>query len=425
MKPTFAVIATLLPLAFATLSAAAPDFQSRHLAIGLAAERPAFNWFAVDSLGQGKLAQNPVLAETSAAAPGLTLEGRFTYTQNGQPVWRVACEKQKMTLRADYVAGQEPPPFTLTFNQKLNHATLLGLMSPGERRMALPCVLHLPDMGSVRITCNVPGAKLDYDARRRTKPAFVRIAFPAATASQPHIEYHFEVVAIYPQLPGIENDPLYDGFRRDFLNLFQVNPRFQGLANNAASDPVAFSIFTYSELAPHVPPLAKNLTCLDLVRMTLDRYLAGEKGYGQVGYGPSNGLDVAGWGTPWTSSDTLPSFLIAAGNYVEGARDTKWARDNYAQLAAWAREMMAADKDDNGLIEYPGTGNYGDRPTRERRPSNRLPEVCGLGAHVAARRRRGIVRGQGRQASRGLRADVSESGDRRARGLEERGRPVA
>jgi hypothetical protein len=38
----------------------------------------------------------------------------------------------------------------------------------------------------------------------------------------------------------------------------------------------------YSDLAVHTPPLADGLTCLDLIRMTLDRYLAGAKGYGQV-----------------------------------------------------------------------------------------------------------------------------------------------
>lgn len=364
-------IFSLCGLAFVGAAcAAAPDFQSQHYAIGLAPERPAFNWFAVDSLGQGKLAQNPVLAETNApAVPGLQREGQFTYTQNGKPVWRVACEKQKMTLRADYVAGQEPP-FTLAFNQKLNHATLLGLMAPGERRMALPCVLHLPDLGSVRITCNIPGAKLDYDARRRVKPPFVRIAFPPATASQPRVEYHFEVVAIYPPLPGIENNPLYDGFRRDYLNIFQVNPRFQMLANNSSSDVCAFTLFEYSDLAVGAPPLAAGLTCLDLVRMTLDRYLAGVKGYGQVGYVATNGLDIEGWRTPWTSLDSLPSFLIAAGNYVAGSKDTNWARANYDPLAAWAREMMAADRDGNGLIEYPATGNFGDRPSIEKRPAN-------------------------------------------------------
>jgi hypothetical protein len=47
-----------------------------------------------------------------------------------------------------------------------------------------------------------------------------------------------------------------------------------------------------------------------------------------------------------------------------------WARTNYDKLLGWARAMMAADKDGNGLIEYPGTGNFGDRPLTARRPSN-------------------------------------------------------
>jgi hypothetical protein len=176
------------------------------------------------------------------------------------------------------------------------------------------------------------------------------------------------VTAIHPR---IGNDPRYDGFRRDWLNIFQVNPRLQMLANNASSDPCAFTLFEYSDLALHTPPLADSLTANDLIRMTLDRYLAGAKGYGQAGYGPGvSGADVIGWKTPWTSLDSLPSFLISACNYVNGSRDLNWARANYDKLAAWGREMFAADKDGNGLIEYPGTGKFGDRPKRDRRPSN-------------------------------------------------------
>jgi hypothetical protein len=366
------LLAAIVCLACAqTAPAAPPDFQSKFLAVGLSRRAPAFSVFAVDSLGQGKLAPNPVLAETNTVAvPGLKLDDRFTYALNGKPVWRIACGEKTLTLRSEFVAGAELPPLTLTFNQKANHATLLGLMQPGDRRMALPCVLHLPDMGSVRITCNGRGAKLDYDARRWVKPPFVRVAFPAATQEQRRLEYRLEVAAIYPQLPGIGKDARYDGFRRDWLNIFQVNPRRQMLANNAASDPCALTLFKYSEIARQTPPLVGRLTCLDLVRMTLDRYLTGAKSYGQVGYGPTDGADVVEWPTPWTTLDSNPSLLISACNYIEGTKDWRWARANYDKLAAWAREMMSADKDGNGLIEYPGTGNYGDRPTRERRPSN-------------------------------------------------------
>jgi hypothetical protein len=374
MKQHLLMLITLLfaPPAAMNACAISPDYQSKHLAIGLSPTRPAFTWFAVDSLGQGKLEQNPVLTEPNAVTvPQLELKDQFAYTLNGKPIWQIDCSERTLTLHSDYIAGEETLPFVLMFNQKVNHATLLGLMKPGEQRMSLPCVLHLPDMGSLRITANADGAMLDYDARRKVPKPFVRVAFPGATAQHRHVEYRLEAAAIYPKLPGIKKDPRYDGFRRNYLNIFQINPRVQMLANNASSDPVAFSVFTYSEVALNAPPLVGELTCLDLVRMTLDRYLSGAKGYGQIGYGyEPTGADISAWKTPWTTSDVLPSFLIAACNYANGAQDWKWARANHAKLAAWAHEMMAADKDGNGLIEYAGTGNYGDRPLPDKRPSN-------------------------------------------------------
>ena len=341
--------------------AAAADYQSKYVAVSLSPLRPAFTHFALDSLGRGRVQQNPVLAAPNAVAmPGLKLTDRFAYALNGQPLWRLQCGERTLTLSSDFAAAA--PPLLLEFKQRANHATLLGLMRPGQRRMSLPCVLHLPDMGSVRITGSAPGLTLDYDAQREAKPAFVRIAFPPATAQQRRVEYRFEVAAIYPRLPGIEGDARYDGFRRDWLNIFQVNPRVQMLANNSASDVCAFTLFEYSAVARHTPPLAEGLTCLDLIRMTVDRYLAGAKGYGQVGY--------AGWPTPWTSLDSLPSLLIAACDYAEGAPDLRWAGANYAGLLAWARAMAANDVDGDGLLEYPSTGNFGDRPLTRRRPSN-------------------------------------------------------
>jgi hypothetical protein len=356
-------------LAALSASSAAPDFQSRHLAVGLSRSAPAFAFFSVDSLGRGALAQNPALSQTNAVA-GLALDGR-TYTLGGKPVWTAAWDEKSLTLRSEAAGGVAAPPFTLTIDQKANHATLLGLMKPGERRMSLPCVLHLPGMGTLRITCDAAGATLDYDARRRVKPSFVHMAFPPAAAGSKGVEYRLEVVTIHPDLPGIAGNPLYDGFRRDWLNIFQVNPRVQMLANNASSDPCAFTLFEYSDLARHTPPLAEGLTANDLIRMTLDRYLAGALGYGQIGYActPTD-ADLIAWKTPWTSLDSLPSFLISACNYVESSRDREWARANYAKLAAWGREMFASDKDGNGLIEYPGTGNYGDRPLAEKRSAN-------------------------------------------------------
>ncbi|HPA17563.1 MAG TPA: sulfatase-like hydrolase/transferase [Verrucomicrobiae bacterium] len=371
----------LLPVSVMTTGArgAGPDFESKYQAIGFSRGAPRFMWFAVDSLGRGRVGQNPISEETDAAGAlrfDARESGRFAYVQRGvegkeELAWAIDAEERAITLRSEFVPGAPIPPFVLAFDQKANHATLLGMMAPGERRMSLPCVLHMPDMGTMRITCDAPGAEIDYDARRRVQTPFVRVAFPAATAARPKIAYRLEVVSIYPAMPGIEGQPLYDGFRRDFLNIFQVNPRVGMLANNASSDPVTFTVFKYAEVARHAPPLAEGLTCLDLVRMTLDRYLSGALGYGQKGYAMApTDADLIPWPTPWTTTDSLPSLIIAACAYADGAKDPGWARKNYGRLDAWAREMMAPDADDDGLIEYPATGNYGDRPARDKRPSN-------------------------------------------------------
>ena len=134
------------------------DHRSAFLAVGLSPLAPAFSAFTVDSLGRGRLGQNPVLPPTEPAA-GVELDG-LAYKIHGRPVWQVAWSERTVTLRSDYAVGVEAPAFALTFDQKANHATLLGLMKPGERRMSLPCVLHLPDMGTVRITGNAGAARL-------------------------------------------------------------------------------------------------------------------------------------------------------------------------------------------------------------------------------------------------------------------------
>jgi hypothetical protein len=162
MRHAFLLTASVLLSVAPAVDAAGPDYQSKHLAVGLSRLAPAFSVFAVDSLGHGKLVQNPVLPETKAVA-GLALDSG-TYTLNGRPVWRVAWNDRTVTLRSEYVAGIEALPFVLAFNQRINHATLLGLMKPGERQMGLPCVLHLPDMGTLRITGT---GTLDYDSQRK------------------------------------------------------------------------------------------------------------------------------------------------------------------------------------------------------------------------------------------------------------------
>lgn len=360
----------------ATTDNPGPDFKSDYWAIGLARTTPAFTHFVIDPFGRGRFADNPVMP----AAPGShrlfsPRSGEYSYRPNGgEPdTWRISCSDSTLVLQTSHVAGHNQP-LELTFDQKANHATLLGLMEPGIRETHLPCVLHLPDIGSVRITCDTPGVRLEYDASRsrRLPRPFVQVRFPAATAARPGVTYTLTATAIHPAWPGLTDDPIFDGFKRCALNILQVNARLQMLANNSASDPCPFTLFLYAKAAGRLPELAPGLFANDLLRMTLDRYLSGAKGYGHRGYGDSFDADsgLIPWGPCWTSLDTMPSLVIAACEYAGNSGDLTWTAANYPSIAAWAAEMMATAAEGRGLIRYPASGNYGDRPTTERHPAN-------------------------------------------------------
>ncbi|XHR30606.1 MAG: hypothetical protein ACFUZC_08585 [Chthoniobacteraceae bacterium] len=356
-----------------------PDYTSSYLSAGLSRTRPAFDFFSVDSLGKSQVDFNPVLA-LPADPVSVRLEnsgGVFSYFPrfsaiSEAPVWRVRFSEKSIVLRSEYVdtgsalPGMAPPmDFGLTFRQKACHATLLGLMSAGESKVQLPCVLHLPDMGSLRVSSTVPDSKLAYASSRAVEPPMVRfvdISFPAATSRQPIVEYTLEVASIYPELDGIEADTRFDGFRRNFLNMFQLIPRRQMLGTNASSDICPFTLYMFAEAASRQLRLAEGLYTFDLVRMTADRYLSGVKGYGQVGYEHGVG--------EYQFLDINPSLILGSGIYVESALDWNWAQSRHGAIMALCREMLEGDRNGNGLIEYGTTGNYGDRPTPRQRPAN-------------------------------------------------------
>jgi hypothetical protein len=233
----------------------------------------------------------------------------------------------------------------------------------------LPAILHLPDQGSIRVTASSP-AKLGYDARRSIG-LFAKMTFPPATKESPKIEYDLTATAIYPKLPGIESDPRFDGFRRNWLNIFQVNPRLGAIANNSASDVCASCAAEYADIAAYTPRLADHLSTLDLIRQLLDRYIAGKPGYGFPGW---TAFDI----TPWSPVpnhpiflDAYPNLLIAATDYVTGKNDRAWLTKNYPAVRGWAEALLAMDHDGNGLFEYAKSGNSGSWPAAYPvRPSN-------------------------------------------------------
>ncbi len=339
------LVSTLTVLTPATFAQSAQPVKSPYYSITLTPDQGAIASLSVDSLGKGEFRPSALFPPEHAAP---TAAGA---------AWQYRFAQRSFQLVSVYRKAAPQTALTLKFDPEKSHATLLALVEGGKAQ--LPAVLHLPEQGSLRIEAkSYAPVRLDYVAHRKGQ-GYVLVSFPAATQTNPRIVYTLTVAAIYPAIPGIENDPRFDGFRRNFLNIFQVHAEFGVLANHAASDPCAFVQHMYSEVARYAPALADRLTAMDLVRMSLDRYLAGFQAYGIPGYQMFDAETVHPDESRFTFLDSYPSLLVAASDYVTVTHDTQWLSKNYPGLRKWTEAMLAMDTNGDGLLKYPASGNSG------------------------------------------------------------------
>jgi len=382
-----AVAAAAPAIAQAPDSALKTETPSIHVTFDAA--QPGLSALSFDALKRGSFRPSPMVSPGAPPAEYVVSQGfgwvRYALRSNRRhPVWEMRCEGNTLRLRSLYQPKSDPHDMTWRFDPHVTHATLLGHVTPAGD-VALPAVLHLPGMGSLRVYALGGAAPvLHYVAHRDTanfvpagSPAtskdFVSVTFPAATAENKQIDYTLQTAAIYPKIPGIlASDTRFDGFRRDFLDIFQQHAELHVLANHAASDACAFTVYEYADVARHTPELVKGLTALDLIRETLDRYLAGFLGYGIPGYKMFDGPPDPGPSQEaYVFSDTYPSLLISAYDYADGSGDTDWLRQNYKGLRKWADALAAPNADGSPLLEYPASGNSGSWPVKlALRPAN-------------------------------------------------------
>lgn len=331
-------------------------FTSRSIKMLLSTTAPEVLSFSLDGLGMGRhganiLAPGPAeggyRASASASHTGLRMEYRLSAANaNTPPCWTFELSQDQITLTSDWSAEFQPPAMVFDFSLDQAHSTVLGVFGK-EGLLKAPVLMHVPGQGSVRITTNAPDLELTYVSSRSAQTA--SLSLPGATEAFRHVVYVLDVMAIYPQVSGISNDPRLDAFRRNWLDVLQLNPSLHALANNTASDSCAFCYYEYADLALHTPPLAQGLTALAIVRQTLDRILNGGFAYGMSAI-PDH---------PAIASDTYPSLLIAAADCVRGGDSDAWLSANYKGIRGWADAMLATDTNGNGLIKYAVSGNSG------------------------------------------------------------------
>ena len=310
---------------------------------------------SVDSLGKGEFRPSTLFPPEAKPSAQTTSQEKSPVNTNSD--WQFKFSPQSFEMVSIYRVDAPEQPIVLRFDPEQSHATLLAMVDGGQAK--LPALLHLPEQGSLRIEVESrEPVLLQYEAHRRAK-GYVEVIFPGATQSNPRVAYTFTIIAIYPHIAGIESDPHFDGFRRNWLNIFQVQAEDGVLANNSASDPCAFVQHMYTEVAKSTPSLAPGLTAMDLVRMSLDRYLHGALACGMPYYRGFDGTSI-----PWNSrntvsSDAYPSLLTAAGDYVTSTHDTEWLKKNYGGLRRWADDMLATDTNGDGLMKFTASGNAG------------------------------------------------------------------
>lgn len=332
---------------------------------------PGIVGLSVDSLGKERF---PLVTMKPPVQPWRLVKverksSRLEYRSPGAapsepPRWVIDVKAKTIRLKSRWSADDPPEPFILDADTGVNHVTLLGLLETNGS-VRLPALMHFPDQGTFRISASLEYPDpLGYETTRKE----VRIAFPAATRKHPELTYRLEVVCVNPNIPGLAADARFDGFRRDWLNIFQLNPQRRVLANNAGSDSCGFCYYEYGDIAKQTPPLAQRLMALDLVRETLNRIIGGFKACGMPGYSPSR---IGREDRPECSADTFPSFLIAAEDYVSGSKDQGWLATNYVEIKSWADQMLATDRNGDGLIKYILSGDSGSWPNKiAYRPAN-------------------------------------------------------
>lgn len=337
---------------------------------------PEFLSLSVDGLLSSRRAANSVDADSSdsgyqmsssGTSSWLRVEYRTTSARISSPAaWSLTLSGSTIVLASKWSAEHQPPPWVFHFDLSRVRTTVLGLFSKSGL-LILPVLVNFPGQGSMRLTSSVPELELTYVSSRGSDAASniedsASLSLPGATFEHPSVVYTLEVTAIYPEVPGIARDSRFDAFRRNWLDAIQLNPSHQALSNNTASDTCAFTYYEFADIASLSPSLVGGLTALDVVRQTLDRILAGGQAYGMP-EAPDH---------PCASSDTFPSLIIAAADYVRGGGAGSWLAENYDGIRGWVESMLAADIDGDGLIEYcvSGDSNIWSDGTPKFRPAN-------------------------------------------------------
>lgn len=242
-----------------------------------------------------------------------------------------------------------------------------------------PLLLHFPDCGTLRLTCDQPG--ITAVERMLPDPGMTGLNLGCHNTSHhvSRVAYHHGVVEVVlraadeldavefelavepercPVLPGVDlSASRWDGLRRCWMNAFQLHPATLTMGDNLVLHGIAhLAIHFKSDMAQFTPALLPGLD--------LHRFLGRALGitFGSC-VGPQGHL-AAGYADPHRASDPGTDFfdgcvsnLIALRNHIAATGDWSIARSNLDALVRVGRFLLSLDGDGDGILEMPFHGN--------------------------------------------------------------------
>jgi len=351
------------------------EFRSAWLRLAVARNRPQVTVLSWDSIGTGKFPPNllrigeeegmqlisaaPVFSsslrasQTLAEREGNVIRYRLKFPDGVAARWEIRAESQSVTMAIRWstkggIVASGLPSLRLSFDMGVSSMAPLadpplGPPSP----LPLPCLLNGGRSGTVLVR-QTDGNPVSLDGSGRwdallfspIKRRADRLYLLPAGNTRWELVFSVEKTPLAaPEL--VVGEPRLRALPRHWLNGFQYRPDFGLLANNIISDACANCLDWQSGVAVFTPPLSGGLHAMDVVRASLDRWLAGTPGYGM--------------GPEWM--DGPPALWISA-------RDVIFTTGDKALLGRWlpALERLAVqwkkrDADSNGLYEAMQSGN--------------------------------------------------------------------
>ena len=206
MNLKFRVLLPAIITVLSCLSCSKPvtsfEYGSRFYKIKLVDSLPFVKYFSVDALGQNNLENNPIQWNAPLISGEFELrkisDSKVKIVRKGdsdKSQWLMKFTEREFTFTSRFTNDSIKADITFRFDKNKNHATLLGLMTE-KRKTNLPALVHLPDMGTLKLEADQPDVIVDYDARRYQGKGYISVKLPEATDKQSTVSYRFKITSI-------------------------------------------------------------------------------------------------------------------------------------------------------------------------------------------------------------------------------------